>query len=383
MAKFDFNNSRYAQLFSDQTIMKVLFEDGVSLQNNFRFWTTQFEVDPMSVPVSPKGESTFSIASVKREQAPMPDIVSPLAGGKPIDEEGVDIYTASIPILAAPVVLEQAAERDYKRAIYEQYGSDTQLIMSFIGGVQKMLDSMNQGLSNMSAQLLSTGEINYTYGRGIKAYLQKAPIPEENFMKAGEKAWTDTSCKILTQMAKIERDFRDSTGYSAPMKWQIPYDIFHDTFMQNEEVKNWVKDVKAVGGILVSDAIASLESEVISAMNKYDAISPIEIVREKQKDYSGMIQGWKDGVVVLRPAGFAGMIKHADLLDVQMATNYGSSVVNKVFTQVGDGGLFTLINTTSNNGDYKEWKTELKASAVPALYEFNYHVIVDTKTAEE
>lgn len=72
-------------------------------------------------------------------------------------------------------------------------------------------------------------------------------------------------------------------------------------------------------------------------------------------------------------------MKRASLLDKTMAEKYGSSVISKVFATAD---IYTFMNTTLNNGDFKEWHTDLFVSAVPVLEEFMNHVIVDTTTAD-
>lgn len=383
MAKFDINNSRYAQFYSDADFLRT-FVDGANFVNtNFSFWKTQFRVDDAVTPTDNKGLATFTVQSVKTELTPMMDMRAPLGKSKPIDNEGLEFYTATIPDFIAPSIVEQAMEREYKRRLFEQYGNDTAIILQWTHKVQGQIDSANQTLSNMAAQLLSTGQIDYQAGRGIKGYTQKANIPTENFVKAGETVWTDPNCKLLDQMAKIEETFRDKWGSDMPMKWQIPLKMFRENFLTNKQVIEWVRLAKSLVGITLPEFSVVTEEEVMDALAKYGKISPIEIVVEKQKDYKGMVNGWKDGIAVFRPAGYAGVIKYTDVLDVAMHENYGSSVIQKTFAKVGDSGLFTLVNTTLNNGNYKEWHTDLMVSATPALEEFPYHVIVNAKEADE
>jgi hypothetical protein len=40
------------------------------------------------------------------------------------------------------------------------------------------------------------------------------------------------------------------------------------------------------------------------------------------------------------------------------------------------------MNSVHNNGNFKEWHTDLMMQAVPALNQFVFHYIVDTTTAE-
>ena len=40
------------------------------------------------------------------------------------------------------------------------------------------------------------------------------------------------------------------------------------------------------------------------------------------------------------------------------------------------------MNSVVNNGNLKEWHTDLMMSAIPTLDEFLYHAIIDTTTAD-
>ena len=64
-----------------------------------------------------------------------------------------------------------------------------------------------------------------------------------------------------------------------------------------------------------------------------------------------------------------------------MFQKYGSTVISKVWALANDG-LCVVVNTTTNNGLYKEWHTDVMMSACPALVTFRNHVIVDTSVAD-
>ena len=110
-----------------------------------------------------------------------------------------------------------------------------------------------------------------------------------------------------------------------------------------------------------------------------ELFSPIEIIREKQRDVERTISGWKTGTAVLRPEGYAGSVKRADVLDIKLHKDYGSTSIEKVFA---DRDIFTIINTTLDNGNFKEWHTDLVVAAVPVLEEWTNHLLVDTTTAD-
>ena len=124
----------------------------------------------------------------------------------------------------------------------------------------------------------------------------------------------------------------------------------------------------------------------LAAFRDYPSVSPIEIVEERERNLTNtgdtFVQGWDDKIAVLRPAGYACEFEYTNNLDKQMFDKYGSSVITKIFAQANDG-LCTIVNTTTNNGLYKEWHTDVMMSACPALKTFRNHVIVDTSQADD
>lgn len=380
MAKFDFNNSNYALFWQYGDILGTYINETPYLRTNFGFWQSQFTVDATATPTDDKGLASFAIQSVKREPAPMADMRAPLGKGKALDWEGLHVYNASIPHFIAPSIHEQAFERAAKARVFEQYGNDAEIIKQWTAKVQGQLDSLNQTLSNMSAQVLSTGKINYNFGRAIKGILYDANIPKENIIKGGAKVWNAKDCPLLDQMAEIEEKFRTDNGYeNLPMKWQITYKMFHDVFLKNTQVRDFIKNYRTNNDLATTEGYVITEELFRTVMALYPQISPIEIIVEKQKDYNGSVSGWKDGIAVLRPQGYAGVIKHTEAIDRFMFENFGSSNISKTFTKTN--GVFTLINTSLNNGDFKEWHTDMIMDAVPALDEVPYHLIVDTTQA--
>lgn len=384
--KWDFNNSKYAKLWDalegSDLIQTFLDQDMVRM--NYGFWATQFAVDPNITKRQADGTATFSSKMRKIAAANVLDMRAPLGETKPIDKEGVEYYTATIPDFSAPSYVETAAEREYKEEMFNEYfGNDAQLLLAYADNIQGMIDSADQTLNYMSAQLLSKGNISYNIGRGITGDLYEAKIPANNKVKAGAAVWSDPSTKILDQMRKIEEDAYDRWGVSMPMKWQIPYQMFREEFLTNQQVIEWVRYTKSINNELLPESLTLTQDMALAAIAQFEGLSPIEIIVEKQKDYSGIVHGWEDNIAVLRPQGYAGLIKHTTIFDQKMYEKYGSSVIERAFARVGTGGLYTLMNTTLNNGNLKEWHTDLFVAAVPALEEFLYHVIVDTASANE
>lgn len=385
--KFDFQNATYSKLWDSiegYPLLSSILNDPNMIRSNFGFWKQKFQVDPNVTPTDSTGAAVFVSRMRELDMGQMMDMRAPLGDSVPVDKKGVNYYTGVIPDFIAKGTVEQAMEREYKERMFiENFGNDAFLIAQFADEVQTKIDSANQTLSNMAAQLLSTGKIIYKFGVGAHGNILKADIPNGNFQNAGAKAWTNQDCMLLDQMAKIEQTMKESWGLeNLPMIWEIPYDMFHNVFLKNKQVIEFVKNFRIFNDRVVTDTMQITESMFREAIGEYEGLSPIYVVSEKQKDHTGIVSGWDKKNAVLRPSGFAGFIRHTSNLDQYMYEKYGSSVITRSFARTNDG-LCTLMNTTLNNGNMKEWHTDLMMSAVPSLDEFLYHVIVDTTTAGE
>ena len=117
----------------------------------------------------------------------------------------------------------------------------------------------------------------------------------------------------------------------------------------------------------------------MEAIKNVDGLPTIVIVEEAQYDTASgtTIHGWSDTVAVLRPMGYAGLIRRTNILDEKIYKKYGTNLIERNFTSAL-GGVATIMNSVINNGNLKEWHSDCMMSAVPALDEFLYHFIIDT-----
>lgn len=400
MAKFDFNNSRYAKFFeskSNQRFLQTYLDTEGILYTNYRWYLSQGRNDSTVTPTAPSGEATFSIKSRSLEAAPMMNLRAPLGAGMQLDQKGIEWYTASIPSFVSQNGLEESSmEREDKVRRYEMFGNDADIVAAWTENVQMMVDSADATMNWMTAQLMTTGEIDYTgIARGIQAPIHNALIPAANKTKAyGDKAWTDPSALILTMMAEMEDFYRQKWGFGGALKWQFTRNFFRNVFLKNDEVKEFVRNYRILNDLATvvnkNDPTAAklmvTPAMWAQAFVDFDGISPIELVEEKERNITNtgdsFVNGWADNIAVLRPAGDAVKFMHTDNLDQQLYTKYGSSVINKVFAKTNNG-LATLVNTTRNDGEFKKWSTDLMLEAVPALIEFPNHVIVDMSQAKD
>lgn len=382
---------RYDRLFSTgdrNYIQKFINETGL-FKTNFGFWKEHFVKDANPTPVGVEGAASYTVYAIDRSAAPMLDFATPFSESPQNDKDGLRFYTGTI-LHANRGFVEKAKERYAKEQLFKEFGSDADIISQYIDNVQKLIDGGNQRLSNMAAQILSTGQIITDTGVGGKgqgtSFYQKADIPVSNFITAGTKVWTDTTCDLLSQMRAIEDDMRETTGYTGGLEWNIPDAMIANVFLTNTEVQQNVAAYRsALGYLVVGDRPITREEFYAYVASDNSLISPIRVVIEKQKvqtlTATSTVSGWDSTVAVLRPTGYAGVIKYTQIPDIYVANAYSSSAVQKT-TALYEGGIFGIMNTVLERGGYPEWHTDIYMDAVPALTEFTYHYIIDTTTAD-
>lgn len=380
--KYDFNISKYAKLWNSRDgrqLLQIFVNSPDIIKALPAFWKSQFGIDSEIIPRNPDGTAVFGADMKSNGLERMLDWRAPLGESLVRDKKGVSRYTGTVPDFIAKGFVEQAMERENKEKMYQEYGTDAELLDGFADILTEMVMEADSTMSHMAAQALSTGQVIYNVGDGITGPIYKAPIPEDNFVAGGSVSWADNAnCKLLDQMEKIEQDFRDRTAFAGAFKWQMTRAMFNNYVLKNaqvvEYISNWrtINDKPNVAGWNVNE---KMFNEAFATENP--KISPIEVIEETQYNNGIAVHGWAANIAVLRPQGLAGRVKQADILDKRMAEKYGSSVIERVFAK---RDIYTIMNTTLNNGNYKEWHTDLFVAGVPALEEFLNHVIVATTT---
>lgn len=385
--KFDFNNSTYAKIWDSiegRQITQMILNDPDLIRTNIGFAYQKFNIDPEITPTNTDGTATFISRQRKLKMGTLAHMRAPLGDTVYRKDVNAKYYTGVIPDFTTDGFMETAMEReDKERRFIREFGNDAFLISQYAENLQTLIDSADMTLSYLAAQLLSKGFMVYDQGEGAQGNLYKADIPAENFVKAGEKAWTDPDCMLIDQMVQIEKDFEDLWGASYSMQWEITYDMFHKVLLKNKQVIDLVKSYRFFNNQPITDNMQVTESMFRAAIAEVEGLSPIVIIEEKQKDVNnGIVHGWKDGVAVYRPVGYAGMIRRTENLDSYLYQKHGNNLISQSFATTGNG-LYTVANLTVPNGRMKEWQTQLMFQAIPSLDEFLYHVIVDTTSANE
>ena len=379
-----FANSTYNKIWDSnegRQIVTQILNDPDLIRANHTFWTQKFRIDPQITPTNAEGEAIFKSTMRQLESGVLMDMRAPLGDSVPEDKKGLAYYSGVIPEFISKGTVEKATERAYKEDLFAQFG-DAALIAAYATDVlQSKLDSANQTLSHMSAQLLSTGKIIYNQGVGIQGNVLKADVPTENFLKAGAKVWSDTSARLLDQIVKMVEDIREARGLDLQFQLEITRKQFLEAFMKNEQVIEWVRYLNVINNTPLPERAVMTEDLVKNALSRFEGLPPIVIVEEKQKDTeNGIVHGWKEGVAVLRPLGYAGFIRRTTIKDVELFTKYGNNVNSYSFASALNG-LAQIANSVIVNGNFKEWHTHVIMAAVPSLDEFLYHYIIDTTTA--
>lgn len=376
-----FANSLYNGIWKTaegRKIVETILNEGL-ITPNFTFHLEKFKIDPILNPTNHLGESTFTSYMREIESSDYMDMRAPLGDTRPADKKGVSKYTGVIPDFAPRGFVEKATERYYKEEYFDQFGDDALIAAYATDELQRMMNDANLTLSYLAAKALSTGETVYDKGEGIYSAIYKSYISENNFVNAGEKVWSDPTALIINYMIDIEKQFSDLWGTMPQMIWEIPQDVFDNDFLNNEQIKEWVISYNAMNNVTLPANMAMTEELVKNAIAAHPArLSPIVII--DQKVNKGVREGWKSGNVVFRPAGYAGYIRKAAILDQKMFEKYGNNVNTYNFTPALNG-LGVIMNSVVVNGNLKEWHTDLFVKAIPTLDEFLYHVIVDTTTA--
>ena len=381
MAKFE--NSVYYKIWNSaegKLITSTILADPNLLHANHTFWREKFRVDSNIIPTPPKGKASFTQTMRQTETGGVMDMRAPLGDSVPAERGNLAFYTGVIPDFITKGFVETAMEREYREELFDQF-DDRALIAAFANDfLQPALDSVNQTLSNMAAQIMSKGNIVWNYGDGAKTPILKADIPTENFLKAGAVVWSDTTnCKILDQIRKIYHDVQEHLGISMPMQLEVTRNCWNNYFLKNAQVLEQIRYQRSLGNVLMPQVFEANTEMAMEAIKNVDGLPTIVIVEEAQYDTASgtTIHGWSDSVAVLRPMGYAGLIRRTNILDEKIYKKYGTNLIERNFTQAL-GGVATIMNSVINNGNLKEWHSDCMMSAVPALDEFLYHFIIDT-----
>ena len=394
--------------------LQTLIDSTIEIEENAFFWQEHFRVEGNEYDIDRndlKKNPAWTVKQGIKRTVPMADAMAPLSETMQLEAEGMEEKTGSI-YQYGKGLFETSMSKLELQARLRELGADENLVVGFVRGVADLVKTHNLRVSHMAAMTLSRGgqygnTINVTNVAGGTTTTQgfsgvvanqSAYIPLTNYKKAGTKVWTAADCDIPEQMRKIENDFKEANYIpdGTPFEWDIPWNIVVNVLLKNaafiKEVNRYIALYAPDKVIVVTNGNSSskvdtitYEQLVLYSRSPISKISPIRIVREQQvvqgiTTYT-TVKGWAPGVAVLRPLGYAGVLVHAKVADVELMK---SGEVNKGidFSLAKVQGFLNVINKVTPNGMLKSYHTDVIGRYATVLDESQYHVVVDTTTAD-
>lgn len=394
--------------------LQTLIDSTIEIEENAFFWQEHFRVEGNEYDIDRndlKKNPAWTVKQGIKRTVPMADAMAPLSETMQLEAEGMEEKTGSI-YQYGKGLFETSMSKLELQARLRELGADENLVVGFVRGVADLVKTHNLRVSHMAAMTLSRGgqygnTINVTNVAGGTTTTQgfsgvvanqSAYIPLTNYKKAGTKVWTAADCDIPEQMRKIEADFKEANYIpdGTPFEWDIPWNTVVNVLLKNaafiKEVNRYIAlyapdkvIVVTNGGSTTKVDTITYEQLVLYSRSPISKISPIRIVREQQvvqgiTTYT-TVKGWAPGVAVLRPLGYAGVLVHAKVADVELMK---SGEVNKGidFSLAKVQGFLNVINKVTPNGMLKSYHTDVIGRYATVLDESPYHVVVDTTTAD-
>ena len=399
---------------SNQGFLQTLIDNTIEIDENAFFWQEHFRVEGNEYDIDIadlKKNPAWTVRQKINRTVPMADAMAPLSETMQLDAEGFSEKTGSI-YQYGKGLFETSMSKLELAARLRELGPDQSLVEGYVRGVADLVKTHNLRVSNMAAMTLSRGG---EYGNmialpkvgggtgttqgfsGVQVY-QSPYIPVSNYKHAINNVWSDANADIPEQMRKIEFDFKEANNIqeSTPFEWDIPWDIVVNILLKNaafiKEVNRYIALYAPDKVIIVNSGQSTTTVDTITyeqlvaySRSAISKISPIRIVREQQT-VQGIttyhtVKGWNPNVVVLRPLGYAGVLVHAKVADVELMRS-GEVNKNIEFSLAKVQGFLNVINKTVPNGMLKAYHTDVIGRYATVLDESQYHVIVDiTKTA--
>lgn len=389
--KFSVENAAYTKLWGSQeapTILTMVINDFGFLWERPHYFNTAF-TDGEYVPTDESGAASFTVKAEMPATNTVMDMRAPLGEGKGMEEGESAEYSGSIKGFIAPTWKQTATARHYQEKMMAKYGSDAAVLKGF--ATNELAPRITAGYNTLDYLALmaeSTFKCKYDRGRGLKGNIYAVPEEYRQTQKAGPKVWTAADADILTTVMNKQETAFKLWGVELPMQLKVTKDFFQNVIMKNAGVINTLKQNWAVDNLRVIDGTSNVSNWVVTEenFNKYVAAAipdfpKLTIVDSKMLIDKQTVDPWADGAAVLCPVGYAGKILRTDSPDEEIYTKYGNNACSFAFSRTADN-LMLVMNSLLPNGSLTERQTKVVMDAVPVLTDFQYRIIIDTKTAD-
>lgn len=389
--QFSVENAVYTNLWGSSdssTILTMVLNDFGFLWDRPHYFNTAF-TDGEFVPTSENGSASFTVKAEIPSTNTVMDMRAPLGEGKGMEEGEAAEYSGSIKGFIAPTWKQTATARHYQDKLMEKYGSDAAILKGF--ATNELAPRITAGyntLDYMAMQVESTYKLAYKVGRGLHGNIYAVPSEYRQNTTAGPKAWTDPDADILTSIMNVQEGAFKDWGLEIPLQLKVTKKFFQNVIMKNPGVintikTNWLTDQgQLVAGINnVSNWVVTEDN-----FNKYVAAAipdfpKLTIIDSEMLINKQTVDPWQDGIASLCPLGYAGRILRTDSPDEEIYNKYGNNACSFAFSRTDDG-LMLVMNSLLPNGSLTERQTKVVMDAVPALTDFQYRVLINTKQAD-
>lgn len=388
--RFSVENAAFTRIWDSvdgPTIVNMILNDPDLMQVKPHYFRTAFTIGEY-VPTNELGVASFTVKAELPTHSTVMDMRAPLGEGKPIEEGETLEYSGSIKGFMSPTWDETATARMYKEKLMEKYGSDAAILKDFATKeIAPRVESGYYTLDYIAIRAETTLKARYDVGRGLRSNIYAIPTEYRQKVTAGAKAWTDSTADILTSIMDIQEKKWLEWGIELPMQLKVTEDLFKNVIMKNEGVINTIKTnwLTDQGQLVAGTSNVSKWVITEENFNKYVAASipdfpKITITKPKLIIDKKLVDPWEDGIAVLCPLGYAGRVLRTDILDEEVYSKYGNNASSFNFTRTADG-LMLVMNSIIPNGSLNERHMKVLMDAVPVLSDFQYRVLIDTKTA--
>jgi hypothetical protein len=389
--------------------LTTLINDNIITDANMNFWTEAFTLAPTEEQINlgnTKANPAYTVTEVKHRPVPMAEAMAPLSEVSQLDQEGFESRQGEIYQYGKGLFDTSLSKMELEQRLLALSVQQRSIIDGFVAGVADLIKSHNYNLSNLAAQALSQGgAYNNGTRRGLSgvAVSHGVDVPSTSFLKAGAKVWStstgastdaDIPSYIQSKLDKFKKD--NNIADNVPFMMDVPYDMIMNIFLKNyyvrEEVNRYIRlyapdkvfVIKSDGTSAVDTSFVTWEQLVLYSQSAISKIPVIHVVKESQINQgitsSTTVHGWKSNVVVLRPVGYAGVIVHSNLADVELLNREANSTID--FNIGKYNGYLYVINKIAPYGSFKQYHTDVLGRYAPALTVFNEMAIIDTETAD-
>lgn len=376
----------FLSLYKEDRVFQTLVDSvWVDKYENMMF-KTYFPLDDMpSSTDTETGMSQYVIKSYKETGATNAIARAKYSELPSEDVDGMDVHTGTLQDYGKGWHMTGAHKATLDR-MAKKLGNNDPLFKRYVIKTDKIIKGHYMLLNEMAAQKMSTGRFTNAAYRGLSYDVPVTTVYElsasSRDVACGTKVWDDPTATIVTDIRDLVKEFRDTTGYEGVLSLKMTRDFFVNVFLKNEELKTLVTNMMQADGSIIPTGHMLTEANYNAwNMSMGGYLPSIEFIEQESliagSSVITSVNGWKEGIVVLSPAGAQGVTKWAETDEYQ-----GMEGMTNISIASLDGGLLKTMNAIKEMGRLPSYNTEVIGSYEPVLTTWNNHWCINTKKAK-